>query len=226
MIIFASYASSEQIESTLTAKTVLNYIVLHSMYSGLILIIFVSFIQSYASTPLIKKIFLNCLKISEMSQREFGYRMDYRDLRQKFFKSLIVVVAIGSLSDVTLMTFLYFFDVFSLKPMLIAYAPISYSWITAVKFTFYVRLISYQLETILELLPRIFKGPTELSPSSELFLLSVRPKPSSDITSRIKSLRKMLNIVYENCELVNRAVGATVLTIVVVTVIAITALGR
>lgn len=91
MGIFVSIASSESIEEKLTSKTILNYVVTHSMYDGLILIICVSLIQSFITTPLMKKFYLNCFEIARKSEQDFYNSIDHRRIRRKLFRHYIKI---------------------------------------------------------------------------------------------------------------------------------------
>lgn len=229
MLIFASYATAEEISEKLTAKTVLNNIVQHSMYFGLVFIIWVSLIQTYLATPLVKKFFLNCIQIAKMSEQDFGHRIDHRKIRRKVFQFFLSLFLIFF----TLQNILYFYessyeDSDSFLRICIAIVPMIFLLTTAFKFIFYVKLINFHLEVVLTLIKEImnplgFKFIGNLS----VYVRAVKPKQSRDrdLQLKIRNLRKIYNVIFENSVLINRAMGSTILAVTVVMVIVITASG-
>ena len=225
VLIFVSIASSEDVEVELGPKTAVNYIVQHSMYCGLIIIIFIGIIQSFATTPLMKQIFKNAMKISRLSQKEFSHTFDYNELKQKVIRYSLFLILSWVFIEIIFFLFLRRFDKKAFRATLMAILPMFFLRITGFKFIFHVNMINHQLKNILKLLPQVFKESKTFGDGFRLFIKPVKIKAVPDITIKMKHLRKMLNIVYENSELVNKTIGLTVLSVVAVMVIVITASG-
>ena len=226
IIIFVLLASSEEVEVELSPKTAVNYIVQHSMYFGLIFIIFIGIIQSFATTPLTKQIFINSIRISSLSQKEFSYMFDYQDLKKKNLKYLIFLILSWTPIEIIFFSLLRRFDEKAFSITLMVILPIFYLRATAFKFVFHVEMINYQLENILKLLSKAISEDETFGGGVRLFIKPVKIKTVPEITMKIKNLRKILNIVYENSELVNRTNGLTILSLVAVMVINITGSGE
>jgi hypothetical protein len=226
MVVFALFASSDDIEVKLSPKTVLNYVVQHSMYVGLILIICVSAIQSYFATPLTRKIFWNCIKIARMCQEEFSYTIDHRLIRRKVFAYFTFVVSFKLFFDMVLCFFQRTFEeenVFART--FFAVVPLLYMYTTSFKFIFYVKLVNYQLLSLQKLVLQIPSAKTNFPGRVGFYVKTIRPNKSIATAKKIVNLRKIFNVIYDNSEFINRSMGITVLTIVAVMVIVITASG-
>lgn len=225
MVIFASYASSEAVEEKLSSKTVLNYLIQHSMYAGLILIICVSLIQSYIATPLIKKFFLNCIRIARMSQQSFQHSIDHRRIARNIFKNFFyIMIFFLATQNILYIVERIFNESTDNFIIIFAAVPLLFLNVTAFKFAFHVKMVNFHLETLDDLLREIFDCP-KIIVRLLLQVSTVKPSRTIDYSIKLKNIRKILNIVYENAEIVNRGLGATVLTIVSVMVIVITATG-
>lgn len=227
MVTFASFVSSEDKEENLNPKTVLNYVVQHSMYVGLILITCVSLIQSYAVTPLTKKIFLNCIKIAKISQQEFSYTIDHRLIRRKVLSYFISIVLFGLISQILLYFFQTFFgDEKAFLRTCFSILPLIFLKTTAFKFVFYVNMVNYQLATVRKLVLKIPSGAMKAPNHVGFYVKAVKPSKPSGTTKHIRNLRKMFNVICENSELINRSMGMTILSVFTVMVIVITATGE
>jgi hypothetical protein len=223
MIIFSSFAA-EEIHVELSAKTALTSAVQHSMYIGLILIICVSLTESFSSTPLIKKFFLNCLTVAKMCQDEFNKPIDHRRIRGNVLRHFLFIILFLVVSQ----NLLYIYEKYFNQPRaffqtICAILPMTYLNTTGFKYVFYVKLVNFHLETIYEILPEMFNSPKSLE--NILIIKPQRTYKSTSFCIKIRNLRKMYNIVYENSQIINKAMGKTVLTIVTVMVIVITASG-
>jgi hypothetical protein len=223
MVMVATFAASDEVGETLSAKTVLNQAVQHSMYIGLILIICVSLIQSFVSTPLTKKFYLNCLKIARMCKNDFHHTVNYLRLRNNAFRYLLLTTLLLLVTQ----SAVYFFDKIFFRekfwPTCIAVSPLLFLNATAFKFIFFVKLVNFHLEIVDDLIQEIFNRP--LFERLKLHVTLVQPKTTSVMELKVRNLRRIFNIVRENSEIVNRSMGVTVLIITAVMVIVITASG-
>lgn len=225
MLIFAQHISSNGLNEKLSSKTVLNYLIQHSMYAGLVFIIWVSLIQSYIATPLKKKFFLNCLRLGRISEQSFNHSIDQRRFRRNVFQYFLYIVLYISVLEISL--FLYeqiYDDLEDTFRFCLSVVPIIFLNVTSFNFIFYVKLINFHLEAVEKLTIEIFDSP-KLLENLNLFIKSVKPRKSADVSLKLRNLRRIFNIICENSEIVNRAMGMTVLSITAVLVIVITASG-
>lgn len=219
IVIFSTIALSDGVQQTLSQKTVLNVVVQNSMYVGLVVIIFVSLIQSFVSTPSTKKFFLNCVKIARISHYDFGHPIDHRRIRQKVFRHFLLVLLLYFASE----NFLYFYEKFfnqfeSFLKTATSFLPLMFLTTTCFKFLFYVKLVNDHLENINTLIKGMFESQST-APLKIKFVQPIKSQPV-DLSIKILNLRRSYNIIIENCEIINRTLGKTVFTILVAMVIA------
>lgn len=124
---------------------------------------------------------------------------------------------------------LYFYEKFydeegAFTRMCLAAPPTIFLGMAAFKFVFLVKVINFHLENFIKLVTEIFDSPPIIE-NSNLNLIFVKSNKKRDFSIKLKALRRIYNLIYENCEVINRSMGKTVLTIVSVMVIAITASG-
>lgn len=226
MIVFATFAFSDDLQVQLSSKTILTYVVQHSMYIGLIVIICVSLIQSFTTTLLYKKFFLNCMKITKNCFEDFDLRINNHGVRTFVYKFFISIVSFFVASQ----TLLYYYETHFgeskvLGKNLFGTIPLIFLSSTAIKFIFQVKLVNYHMETILNILPKIMQSRIKIVDSLTFYAKPIKPMKSAELSMKIRNIRRMYNIVCENAEIINRSMGATLLAIVIVLVIAITASG-
>lgn len=226
MIIFATFAFSEDIQEKLNAKTVLNLVVQHAMYAGLILIIFVGFIQTYTTTPLAKRIFLNCIKITEKIQQDFCHFVNYKPIRRKVINYFVFIIIFIFCSQLFMHSVESFFkEKTTFLRTCFAIFPLIFLHTTAFKFVFYVSLVNNQLEIVGKLIPELISVEPKVFNRLGFYVKPVKSNKSFEIMKNIKNIREIFNVICENTELINRSMGITVLSIIAVMVVAITASG-
>lgn len=227
MVIFTTFAaSSENLDVKLNSKTVLNIIVQHSMYIGLIIIICVSLIQSFVSTPLTKKLYMNCINISQMCAKDFGHVIDHRRIRRYVLKYFIFIISFFLMTQFGLYSFgKSRGDSADLLQTCIIIIPMIFLHSTAFKFMFYVKILNIHLEAINSILPGIFDVPKLYNGRGIIPVVNLKLQEISGLSIKIQKLRRVYIIICENAELINRTMGKTVLIIIFVMVVAIIASG-
>lgn len=222
-IAFISTKNEDTPEAALSAKTIFTFMVQHSMNIGLLAILFVSLIQNYATTPLIKKLYLNCIKISKISEQDFNHLIDHRRTRAFVFKAFILIICLYSMTESTfylLETYLGGERVW--ETTLLAILPLIFLHTVSFKFIFFVELVNFHLNAISKLIPGIFDfQPTTINHSNVL-VKPMKFRDNHSLVIKIRNIRKIYGIVFENVEIINLAMGKTILTVVVVMVIVIT----
>lgn len=224
MASYSILASSEETKEMLTAKTLLTLLVQHSMHFGLLIIIFVSLIQSYVSTPLTKKFFLNSIKIASISHYELSHPIDHQRIRREVIRYFFFLILIYILSENILYFYERFFDESkSYAKTLVAFLPLIYLNTTSFKFIFHVKLVNFHLENVNELIKESFQSPSKLNEKVKL----VKPMKiqTDELSVKLQNLRKIYNIIFENSEIINRTLGKTIFTLLVAMVLAITSSG-
>lgn len=210
----------------LTAKNVMTFAIQNTMDVGLIVVFCASFIQAYASTKKIKKIYVNFKEIAQLSQQEFKTTFDFKKLKWHLLKRLFIVVSF--------FLFLHSFaSVIKVKTskdsfeMLMGGLLLFFLIITSFKYVFYVIMINEQLR----FLEKIIQGFVETRPISTIDSLQfqiVNPKPYKSFDNSLLKLiasRKIYNKIYASGNLVNESHGFMILCSIVNLVITLTAQG-
>lgn len=226
MVMFSFLESFSYSQDKLTAKTMLNLLVQHSMYIGLIVIIFVSLIQSFVSTPLTKKFFLNSIRIAGISHYDFGLPLarNHRRIRRETLRNFFFVILLYVVSENILYLYeKYFVESQSYLKNLISFLPLIYLNTTSFKFVFFVKLVNFHLENVNELINKIFGAPSKFVAKVK-FVKPIKIQ-TDDLSAKLLKLRRIYNIIYENSEIINRTHGKTIFTVLFSLVLAITSSG-
>lgn len=212
-------------KETLSVKTILNYFVQTSIFLSLVLLICVSLIQSYVTTPLTKKFYLNCIKISEMSFSDFRHPINHRQIRNGTFQYFFFIIFLFIASQYIL----YIYEELNVIPLNLPikfffFVPMFFLVTVAFKFIFFVRLINVHLETVEKLTTEILKTTLNFE-SFNLSVKAVRPIHFDAMAIKINKLRRIYNVIYENADILNRSMGASLLAITSVVLVFVTGSG-
>lgn len=212
--------------STVTAKNVLTFALQHSLNLGLILVVIVSMVQSYFTTPKVKKIYLNFKEITDIALDHFNIKKDFKQVRKGAIKRITVVVS----SFVVLHLTSFFFRFGSVNdtiPMLVGAIPVFYLIMVGYKYVFYVAMVNHQMRCVLRLLEEAFKRPLIITKNIENIKFNLTNtqivKKYENPMTKLLAVRRTFNLVYENGTLINESNGLTILIVLVDLVIAITA---
>lgn len=209
--------------AVLSAKTILTFIVQHSMNLGLFIILFVSLIQTFATTPLIKTLYLNCIEISRISKQDFNRVIDHSRIRTVVIKSFIFIICFYITCESLFFSLeSYLGEEKVWATTLLAIFPLIFLHTIASKFIFFVELVNFHLNTICRLIYDIFDFQPTIIDHSHILVKAVKFRDNHSLVIKIRNIRKMYSIVFENVDIINRAMGKTVLAVVAVMVIVIT----
>lgn len=214
------------LDRRVTAKTVLTYTIQHSMKIGLFLVIFSSVLQSFLSTKKLATIFENFRKVFEITSEDFNVTQNFIKIKQRF-KINVTLMIIFLLST---QVFLIVMDTKSFEEFIFLCCgtlPIIFVLLTVFKFVFYVQMINHELKMLSNLVEGIFRLQSpKIIEQLDLHLISVKPhRFYDDVFKKFVSAKKIYNILYENGSLLNGSMGFTMLVLLIVLVITLTASG-
>ena len=180
-----------------------------------IIFTFVSLIQSFVSTSSTKKFFLNCFEISSLSYKDFGEIVDYREAQKSIIKHfLIIIIIYVCLLEIMICFYNIFFNETINVLGFIIYLPIRMLIsTTALKFISMVKLVNLQLETIDRLINEVFKPQNVDIETIKCYVMPTGWNKSLSIQTRIRNIRKIYNIIFENAEIINRTMGLITLAL-------------
>lgn len=212
MALFVYLASIDNPEA-LSAKTALNFIVQNLVLVGLILILWVAFIQSYAATPKLKRIFINFIEISNLFRHNFQHNVDYKCSQRWLFKIVIYFYLTYIFSQLAVVSYeRYYGDESSIYRAVTGTIPTSLIAIVAIKYTFLITLINQILNQMIIVFEKMFK-------KIELNGVVIVSENHGNFNAKIRNLRKIYLLVNESVELINKSMGHTMLTMVFVLVL-------
>lgn len=213
-------------EHKVTAKTVLTYTIQHSMKIGLFLVIFSSVLQSFFSTKKLVTIFENLRKIFQITSDDFKVTQNLLKIKKRFKINVTLMVLFLASTQI----FLFVMESKSIENFLLLCCgtlPIIFVLLTVFKFVFYVQMINHELKMLRNLVEGIFQvqSPKVIN-RLDLHLVSVKPQIFyDDVFKKFVSAKKIYNILYDNGCLLNESMGFTMLVLLIVLVITLTASG-
>ncbi|KAL7021888.1 hypothetical protein ACKWTF_012063 [Chironomus riparius] len=205
-------------------QKITTYAVQNSMKFGMIFVIITSTTQSFFATKKIKQFYKNVELILEVMFVEFRMFIDFKKVCRvsKF-------ILVGIISFFCLIHSVLFVQSESDRTYLLAVAifPVIFLLTTIYKFTFYVVIVNYQLESLKKIIVNIFKSqPFKIGADCDDSVMSPKKIYSPSIVSRkLINAKKVYNMLYENASLVNDSMGLTILNLLIVLVISITSSG-
>lgn len=210
----------------LTAKNVMTFAIQNTMDIGLVVVFCASVIQAYSTTLKIKRFYVNFKEVAQLSQREFKKEFDFKTLRFKVLKRLLIIsvafVAIHSSNGV-----------FRIKTtddiigVVMGGLLFSFLILSSFKYNFYVMMINEQLK-FLEENVKDFVEIRSISTIDSLQFQIINPKPYKSFDNSLLKLiaaRKIYNKIYASGNLVNECHGFTILFSIVNLVTTLTASG-
>lgn len=222
-------AHLEHSNETLSAKNFLTIAVRYAMYFGLVFIICISLIQSYTTTASMKQFYRNCIRIAKMFEVKCSVHIDHRQVKKALIRKLIFVVVFFVVNE----CYVYSMDVYfekKLRPFLeiaAAFLPTMFLATIGLKFMFFVKMINLHLVTFNKTLKMLFQPYTTQKLANVINAIVVTPvnTDETEVTGlKLRNLRNIYFAICENVEIVNHSMGATILTVIVVMVIAFTSI--
>lgn len=193
-------------------RNVLNFIMENSLWVSLILIICVSFIQSYGKTASLIKFIINSIEISTILKKNFHHQNNFREIKAELFKFLSFLSLIQfSSSFGNLIYEKHNGWIISILRLILGAIPGLFIAMIAIKFYFFVNMIHYQLTQVKIVINKIFRTDG---------IAIVMEKKSKD--NGLRYLMKTYNLIYENSQLINQFMGLTILIKVFVLVLVLT----
>lgn len=205
----------------LTPKNFINVLVQYFYWTGLVLLLSVGLIESFRTTPVMKKFFWNFIKISSICRRDFGHTIDHKIIQIQTFRDSLVLFLIYGVSEAILRS--YDEDAVVLKLCIIS-VPKFYFVVIFYKFIFYVKMVNFHLNEVSTLLSKAFAKPS-FQTSELIFFTKNNPRVISDIEKRLRSLRTIYNMISSNADIVNHSMGFSILIITLIMVTFITSTG-
>lgn len=213
------------IQEEVTAKNVLMYAIQHSMNFGLIMVLLTGLVQSFTSTCGTKRIFLNFKEIIKQVQQEFGIVIDFSRIRKASWRRLSVMLIFYGISHVT--TFLSQISSASgIVPFILGIFPIVFLLMIVYKYIFYVGMVNHQLQFLRKMLADIFKLQSSKATDISLRMNQINYVMSPDDPMRkLRAIRTIYNLIYENGAAINDGNGLTMLTLLICLVTSLTVSG-
>ena len=179
---------------SISAKSSLSLVVQSLSFLGIFFVYAVAAIQSYFSTPKLKKIFKNLIVISKIFSDDFGYILSYRAVKIWFFKRTVALSIVYFLSHLLVFAYELKFDGKDiLERNVLAFLLTIFLTMIVQKFLFFVNLVDYNLKHLIILMKKISR------------IQNSRRK------KKLEKLRKVYNLIQENVELINQCLGLTTL---------------
>lgn len=213
-------------QGSLTAKNVLMYAIQHTMNVGLILVAITSLIQSMTSTRNIKKFFLNIHEIFDLYLYDFKIPANLKSIKRSSWRRMTLMLMYYLTIHGGFMSLHAPLSDAAYK-MLFGMLPILFLVMIVYKFVFYVGIINRQLKFLNKLLEDNFlHQPIKMIDNMKFHLTTVKPvKSPDDNLKKLRSLRKIYNVIFENAAIINDSIGLTVLMLLVCLVISLTVAG-
>lgn len=222
------YLISTQNELNLhvTAKTILTYAIQHSMKIGMFLVILVSLLQSFLSTNKMAQIYDNVRKIVVIVAEDYKINCDFKKIKRKLTRDAILLVVFFAITQISLLVLTSQTmqeSIYQMCYLIVIFLLL----LIAFKFVFYVQIVNNHLKELNKLLEGIFNiQPARTIEDFNVNLIPVKvSKITDDIFKKFLSAKKIYNILYENGSLLNESMGITMLIVLIILVISLTASG-
>ncbi|KAG5671383.1 hypothetical protein PVAND_001584 [Polypedilum vanderplanki] len=220
-------ADTDSMAAKVTAKNVLTYTVKNSMKIGMLVVLLVSGLQSFISTKNVKRIFINIQRLIDITDAEFDATIDFNVIRNNVKRNTAAVIIFFFLTHGSILVYVSTSSLEQALTIFMSSPPIIFILATTFKFTLFVKIINCQLTFLKTLIEGIFNTQKVKFIEFDMKIIPVRvaSKSPSESFKKFISAKKIYNLIYENAGLVNDSMGFTVLIILIVHVIALTASG-
>lgn len=192
-IVFAKSIFIGAVES-FDAKMSLHSFVQLVFFFLIFFVMIVAYIQSFTSTKLIKRIFINLIKISKIFREDFLHSMDFGIFKLWLYKLNFFTTIIFIVAHVFITLFETYYNVEnSVVRNIIETIQSLIFMIIFYKYLFFVKLVNYNLEHLIDSIKN------ELN-SSKIIL-----------EIKLKKLREIYALIQEIVKLINDSMGLTIL---------------
>lgn len=220
MVLFIVYRAPVM-EKKVTPKNALMFAIQNMISVCIILVVCVSFFQSFASTSLVKKIFLNSQEIAELCFNEFRIIIDHNQMKKATWRRFsIMLVFLGTVHGT--ITAVKMKSTQDILFMFILILPITFLLMISFKLIFYVRMLNIELKILKKILDKI-DLQLKLHP---MVMTIIQPNEHiEDYSNNLTIARRIYNLIYENGMLINSSNGLTILILLMTLVVSLTASG-
>lgn len=217
---YVSYDRTFMLERR-TPKDLLIFVIQNSMNFGMILVILSSFIQSYASTETIKKVYLNSKEIAQLCFDVFMVVVDFKKAKEAAWKRILKGIVFLATLHTTVIFWHMQTNGTNLLPLLVLF-PTSYLLMITFKYVFYVAMVNDQLIVLQEFLERMLN---QIKVIETVNSRSIQSADDPFPLCKLRTLWKIYNIIYENGTLINDSQGLTILIILASLIVALSVSG-
>jgi hypothetical protein len=223
LMIFVVNSDNPEVEGKVTAKNVVMFAIKRSFNLGMILVCCSSIVQSFVSTKKIKKVFMNIRQVVKIVQSEFDVCVDFKRFKISALKKLWFLLIFFATIHASV-TLVYWNEENLFIRTFLGAIPVVFLLIVVYKILFFIALINYQLELLSEIVKDIFQyHPIKIIENINFHLTSV--KTVEDPLEKLRSARKIFNIIFESGALINSSNGFTILIMLITLVISLTVSG-
>lgn len=210
-----------------TAKNILMLAIRNTTTFGLLIITVISIIQAYATTKSVEKLFLNTKELATLCLKEYHLFIDFKKIKKLVWRQIACIILFVIALHLVLAPFeerKFSLDILILT--LFRPVPVFFLMMISFKFTFYVEMVNNQLKFLENLTKSINDfNSAELENKLMISVAPVHQQWNEDLMNKLQTAWKIYNLIYENGGLINKSHGLTILAMLTVLVIALTASG-
>lgn len=213
-MICISLVRSEKNDEAIMNKNILMTFLRKSMKFNWITYFVLSLTYSFTSTREVKMFYLNSREVMQMIYQDFNVTMDTQNINKAAWKRFVAVTTLFFLNYGTL-----FFQESGLITLLIrlllGFPALVYFIMSFYRFLFLVEIVNSQLELLNSVLTSQFSSGEPQNAGNLIehkVIISARPNnvSSSVLLYKIKTARKVFNLIQENGDHINSSNGLTV----------------
>lgn len=187
-----------------------------AMNYSFIIVIVLSVLQSFVAVKKWKLFYFNLSKILQMMQNEIGFNEDFSRFKKLSTKKIVIYLSFFTIchliSSVFQLTNMKHFLLISF----LAYFPINFLNIIALRMIFYVSLTNHLLKNLEKSFSKIFKTQGKIS------LIEQNIEKCSNRSTKLLTIRKLYNMIHENANILDNAWGLTLIVYLSGYIIALT----
>lgn len=201
-----------------TINNVLMIAVRKVMEASFIIVIVSSILQSFINVKKWKKFYLNISKIRKINQSELDCDEDFTNFKKASTRKMAIFLTYFAFCHVLSCVFQVSHNVkhFYLITFL-AFLPINFLTVVALRMIFYVSLINYLLKNLQKSLSRTYEIQAKIS-----FIKNDEKQIISDRSKSLLSLRKVFNLILESANILDNVWGLSLIIYLAGYIIAIT----
>jgi hypothetical protein len=204
----------------LNATTVVSFVIQYLFQAGLVSIGLVSSVQSFMTTSLTKQLYLNFIEIARIFQQYFQQSPDHFQVRRKALKMIYIGSAFIAISNGLLSLIVKKRNV---ARGIFTSAMLIYEMVGITKLVYFYSMVHYHLSYLSICIDETFSQNLSYGSKRIFIVKAVKQNKIFTTSFKIRKLRAIYNIILENCDIINKSIGTTVLVIFIVLSIVMTA---